>query len=205
MLDISEEVEGIFSKFEYKSARYAINRAIRDGVKVYKIVTSEERSKYMEFQRSFCEKRGIPVLREEELDFLSCYYALSKDGEYLGACAFLESADQRLVRYKYGATLHKLNANELILWSVMQIYHKLGYQYFDFGGCIPTDDKESYYYRHFRFKKKFGGELVDSYTYFKVRGLYRGLYWMFKEGVRLFFKGDINAFTNFLYEKNLLR
>lgn len=205
LLDISMELEEIFAKFEYKSAKYAINKALRDGVTVKKIRTQEERKQYLSFQSDFCKEKGIPLLHEEELAELTCFYALSKDGEYLGACAFLESEDKKTVRYKYGATLHKLNANEFILWHVIQEYHKEEYHYFDFGGCIPTEDKESYYYRHYHFKKKFGGDLMDSYTYFRIKGIYRIFYYLFHCFVKLFFKGDVNEFIIFLNRVKILR
>lgn len=205
LLDITPNIEAIFGKFAYKSARYAINKAIRDGVTVKKIVTKEEVKQYMKFQGEFCKEKGIPMLHEEELKDLTGYYALSKEGEYLGACAFIESADHKTVRYKYGATLHKLNANEIILWQAIQDYHNQGYQFFDFGGCIPTEDKTAYYYRHYHFKKKFGGELMNSYTYFRLKGIYRFLYSIFEIFVKVFFKGDVNGFTNFLNQKKILK
>lgn len=205
LLDISASEEEIFSKFEYKSARYAINKAIRDGVKVYQIKSEDEKKKYLGFQKEFCNEKGIPCMHEEELNNMTCYYAISNEKEYLGACAFIESADERTVRYKYGATLHKLNANEIILWEAIKVYKKRGFQYFDFGGCIPTDDKSSYYYRHYHFKKKFGGELIDTYTYFKIRGLYRIFYYIFIGFVNAFFRGDVNGFTNWLNQRKILK
>ncbi|MDD6628223.1 MAG: peptidoglycan bridge formation glycyltransferase FemA/FemB family protein [Lachnospiraceae bacterium] len=205
LLDISQEEEEILSKFEYKSARYAINKAIRDGVMVHKIHTEAEKKQYMEFQKQFCEQKGIPCLHEEELESLVGYYAVSAENEYLGACAFIESGDGKTVRYKYGATKHKLNANEIILWEAIRDYRRSGFQFFDFGGCVPTDDKESYYYRHYHFKKKFGGELIDSYTYFKIKGFYRLFYYIFIRCVQIFFKGDVNEFTNWLNEKKILK
>lgn len=204
LLDISIPEGEIFSKFEYKSARYAINKAIKDGVEVFKVASKEERQQYLSFQKQFCAEKGIPCLEESELDCLTVYYALSKEKEYLGACAFLESTDGKTARYKYGATLHKLNANEIILWEAIKEYHKKGFYFFDFGGCIPTEDKQSYYYRHYHFKKKFGGELIDTYTYYRIKGLYKVFYGFFTIFVSIFFKGDVNGFTNWLYEKKLL-
>jgi lipid II:glycine glycyltransferase (peptidoglycan interpeptide bridge formation enzyme) len=205
ILDISGEENDIFSKFEYKSARYAINKAIRDGVTVHKIISDTEKKQYMDFQKEFCMQKGIPVLDESEWEYLTGYYALSSEGEYLGACAFIESEDGKTVRYKYGATKHKLNANEIILWEAIKEYKKKGFIWFDFGGCVPTEDRESYYYRHYHFKKKFGGELIDSYTYFKIKGIFRIFYYIFIKFVDLFFKGDVNGFTNWLNEKKILK
>lgn len=205
LLDITPKEEEIFAKFEYKSCKYAINKAIKDGIKVLRIQTDQEAEQYLEFQGEFCREKGIPMLASEELLDLTCYYALSAEGEYLGACAFIESADQKTVRYKYGATKHKLNANEIILWKAIQDYHNNGFSFFDFGGCIPTEDKEDYYYRHYRFKKKFGGDLIDSYTYFKIKGFYRIFYYLFNVFVQLFFKGDVNGFTNFLNKMKIIK
>lgn len=205
LLDISDDNEKIFAKFDYKSARYAIKKAMRDGVIVKKISEISEYEQYLKFQKSFCEQKGIPVLHYEELKGLNCYYAVSKESEYLGACAFIESADKKTVRYKYGATLHKLNANEIILWKAIQDYHEAGFIYFDFGGCIPTEDKDTYYYRHFHFKKKFGGELIDSYTYFKIRGFYRIFYYGFLLVIKVFFKSDVNSFSNWLNKRKILK
>ena len=205
LLDISEDIEDIFAKFEYKSARYAIKKSIKDEVRISRVTKPDEIKQYMEFQKKFCEQKRIPMLHETELQGLTCYYALSKEQEYLGACAFIESADGKTVRYKYGATLHKLNANEAILWHAICEYHNKGFNFFDFGGCIPTEDKNSYYYRHYHFKKKFGGELIDSYTYFRIRGLYRIFYYGFILLVNLFFGGDVNCFINWLSEKKILK
>lgn len=205
LLDISQEEKTIFSRFEYKSARYAINKAIRDGVSVHKICTETEKQQYMDFQQKFCEQKGIPQLNTEELESLTGYYALSAEGEYLGACTFIEAKDGKTVRYKYGATKHKLNANEIILWEAIKAYRKKGFQYFDFGGCVPTEDKESYYYRHYHFKKKFGGKLIESYTYFRIKGIYRLFYYVFDKFVQLFFKGDVNGFTNWLNQRGMLK
>ena len=55
------------------------------------------------------------------------------------------------------------------------------------------------------FKKKFGGELIDSYTYFKIKGFYRLFYYIFIKCVQIFFKGDVNEFTNWLNEKKILK
>ena len=204
LLDISKEKEEIFKKFDYKSARYAINRAIRDEVTVKKIESNEEIEQYLEFQKEFCIQKGIPMMNPDEMDSMICYYALSKDGEYLGACAFIYSEEEQIVRYKYGATKHKLNANEIILWRAICDFHDAGYKYFDFGGVVPTEDKESYYYRHYQFKKKFGGELIDSYIYIKVRGILRVPAACVMGVVNVFFHGDFNKFTNSLNKLKLI-
>lgn len=204
LLDIKEDLDIIFKNMDYKSARYAINKAVRDEVVIRKIQTPEEEERYLTFQTQFCREKGIPILDRTELSNLNCYYAVSKEDEYLGACAFLESSDKKIVRYKYGATQHKLNANEIILWKAICDYHKQGYEIFDFGGCVVTEDKESYYYRHYQFKKKFGGKLSECYTYFKIKGPLKIFFYFFLGIVKVFFKGDVNSFTNLLNKYKIL-
>lgn len=134
LLGIEDNEETIFKKFDYKSARYAINKAKRDGVIVKKIINEDEREKYMEFQKAFCIEKGIPMFESSELNEMISYYALSSEGEYLGACSFIVDSKKETARYKYGATKHKLNANEIILWNAICDFHKKGYKYFDLGG-----------------------------------------------------------------------
>lgn len=205
LLDIEKTEEEIFTGFEYKSCRYPINKAYRDGIRVWKAESISDKMKYLAFQNAFCIERGIPKVDENECGELDIYCAETVEKEFGGGCAFICSIDQTTARYKYGATTHKLNTNEAILWKAICDYHKRGFTVFDFGGCVPTENKESYYYSHYHFKKKFGGELADSYSYFKIRGIYRLFYYLFMGGIKLFFDGDVNAFIVWLNRKGFLR
>ncbi len=205
LLDIARDTDDIMAGFDAKSCRYCIRRAQKDGVRVWKACGDQEREIYLDFQSSFCREKGIPDVTREDIRDLDIYCAESQDGEFLGGCAFLLSADHRTVRYKYGATKHRLNANEAILWRAICDYHDAGYVCFDLGGCTPTEDKESYYYRHYHFKKKFGGTLEDSYTYVSVRGVYRACYLIFSLFLKLFFHGDANRLVVWLNKRGLIR
>lgn len=205
LLDISRTKENIWAGFEYKSCKYPINKAERDGIYVWKACDLSDKKKYLNFQNEFCEEKRIPKVDEKELDELEVYCAEGPEKEFLGGCAFLVSADGKTVRYKYGATAHKLNANESILWKAICDYHHRNFVIFDFGGCVKTDDKESYYYRHYHFKKKFGGELAESYAYFKLRGYWKVLYYLFACILKVFFGGDVNALTVWLNKKGFIR
>jgi len=205
LLDISKDKKDIMAGFDNKSCRYCINKAMRDEVRVWKAFEREDRTKYLLFQEEFCLRKEIPNVTEEDVQNLDIYCAESKEGEFLGGCAFLLSEDKQTVRYKYGATMHKLNANEAILWRAMCDYHDEGYRIFDLGGCVSTEDKDSYYYRHYHFKKKFGGELVDSYSYFSIKGIYRVFYYMFLGILKIFFGGDVNGLVQWLNKRGLIQ
>lgn len=198
LLDISRDLDLIFKGFEQKSCRYPINKARRDGVIVNKAEGEEDYKRYVKFENQFCKEHHIPQVSMEDMRELDVFYAVSTEGEYLGGCAFVVSDEEGTVRYKYGSTLHKLNANEAILWKAISYYHDSGFRIFDFGGVIPTDDRNSYYYRHYSFKKKFGGELVESFNYYKVRGCLKIIYICFDFFVKIFFGGDLNGAINWL-------
>lgn len=205
LLDITRKEQDIFADFDYKSCRYCINRAKRDGIHVWKAENGNEKARYLEFQNSFCAEKEIPKVDASELDDLEVYCAMTPESEFLGGCAFIISGDNKTVRYKYGATAHKFNANEIILWHAICDYHNRGFEVFDFGGCVQTDDRESYYYRHYHFKKKFGGVLSDSFTYFRIKGVYRLGYLFFIDFVRFFFHNDVNGFIVWLNKKGFIR
>lgn len=208
LLNIEEDEEVIFKKFDYKSARYAINRAKRDEVIVKKIESDQERYEYIKFQESFCAEKGIPMFHEDELNELISYYALSKEGEYLGACSFITDTCKETVRYKYGATKHKLNANEIILWTAICDFHNEGYKVFDFGGAggrVNGEDKNSEDYKRYQFKKKFGGDFVESYSYVKTNGVCKILGLLGQYGIKLFWKDDTNEFVRWITRRKLLK
>lgn len=47
--------------------------------------------------------------------------------------------------------------------------------------------------------------LASSYTYFRIKGIYRIFYGMFNKVVQVFFKGDVNGFTNWISQKGILK
>lgn len=204
LLDISQDEDYLLSHMDSKSCKYSINRAKRDGVKVFKIDSEEEKYKYLSFQNEFCKEKGIPKVSYEDICCLDVYVAESAEGEYLGGCAFLISEDRKVARYKYGATAHKLNANEAILWNAICEYHKQGVLLLDLGGCVPTENSQSYYYRHYHFKKKWGGTLNDTYTYFKLKGVYGLLCRILNGIVILFFKGDYNSLVVWMNRRKMI-
>jgi lipid II:glycine glycyltransferase (peptidoglycan interpeptide bridge formation enzyme) len=205
ILDISREPSEIFNGFSYKSCKYAINKATRDGIHVWKAEKDDEKIEYMRFQNSFSREKKIAEISSDELAGVDVFCAETQDKTFLGGCAFVLSDDNMTVRYKHGATSHMLNANEAILWEAIKFYHSRGVAYFDFGGVVITDDKSSYYYRHYKFKEKFGGELADSYTYFRMKGKWKIAYFFFKLLLMCFWRGDVNNFVNWLNRYGMLK
>lgn len=202
IIDLNKTKEEIFSAFDYKGARYPINKTIKSGVVVKRAETAAEKQKFYDFYQTFVEdpkrKNKILVLQKNELDKLVIFYAVSAEGEYLGGIGLLPSPDRRYLLYKYSATLHRFCENDLLIWYAIQYAKDAQYSYFDMSWIWPTEDKSSDQYRLYQFKKKFGGNLVDFYTYAKLRKPFNVPGVLFKIILKLFFKGDVNNFALFL-------
>ncbi|MEY4766857.1 MAG: hypothetical protein RI907_3530 [Pseudomonadota bacterium] len=70
--------------------------------------------------------------------------------------------------YLYGVTLDEdsQGGGHWIHWSVMRHYKALGCQWYDFGGVASLSDENGI----FRFKRGFGGELVDLGAEYRWQG-----------------------------------
>ena len=199
LLDLSKTKKELFSSFDYKSARYTINRAVKSGVVVKLAEGAAERRRFYDFYQAFIEhperKNKILALKESELERLVVFYASSAEGELLGGIGLLPSPDGRYLLYKYAATLHKFSENDLLLWHGIQYAKDAGYAYFDMSWMGRVDDRESKQHQLFQYKKKFGGELVDFYSFVKLRGAFKIPGLLFALVLKYLFKDDINNFT----------
>ena len=199
LVDLSKTKEELFSSFDYKSARYPINRAVKSGVVVKPAEGAAEKREFFDFYQTFIEhperKNKILALKESELEKLVVFSARSADGEFLGGIGLLSSPDGRYLLYKYAATRHKFCESDLLLWHGIQYAKDAGYLYFDMSWMGQIDDRESKQYSLYQYKKKFGGELVDFYSFVKLRGPFKLPGLLFKLILRYLFKDDINNFA----------
>jgi|GEM_PF-651582 len=200
-IDLRKDIEIIFNNFE-KSAKYPINKALRDGVHVKKAKEDKEYIDFYNFFTNFSKIKKIPEIEFKELKSYDLFYALSKEGEYLGGCAFVKDSNKSIYRYKHGATSYKYNENDLLIWEALKNAKEEGYLIFDLGGVTLTDDISSYYYRHYRFKKKFGGNLNYFYTYLKAKFPVNIIIYFLKIILIIFLSGDFNKFINFIHKVN---
>ncbi len=209
LIDLSKTKEELFSAFDAKGARYPINKTLKSGVIVKRAETGAEKMKFYDFYQDFVEdprrKNKILVLQKHELDTLEIFYAVSSEGEYLGGIGLLPSPDRRYLMYKYAATVHRFSENDLMIWYAIQYAKDAKYSWFDMSWFEPTEDKKSELYRLYQFKKKFGGNLVDFYTYVKLRTPFTLPGLLFKMVLKYFFKGDLHNFTFWLKRLKMFR
>ncbi|MBT4338451.1 MAG: peptidoglycan bridge formation glycyltransferase FemA/FemB family protein [Bacteroidetes bacterium] len=197
LTDLSKTETEIFSSFKQKSAKYPIKKAEKIGVEVILALTIETKENFKKFLSDFAKERNIPAFaKDESLEHYDIFNAYSSTKEYLGGIACIFDSNKEIFRYKYGATLYKYSENDLLIWKAMQYAKKNGYHYFDMGGVPVKADSSSQ--GRYKFKEKFGGELVDFYTYIKVSGPLRILFFLSKIFVYVFFKNDYNNMISFI-------
>jgi len=196
VLDLTKTEDELLRAFDKKSAQYAIRRATRDGVTVALAAGDDDRRAFHAFYAEFARSKQIPEIALADLG--QCDLLLARDGEgsLLGGSAFVRSADRTVYRYKYGATTHRLNANDLLIWEAIRHAKAAGFTVFDFGGAILPSAGLSGYEGHHHFKKKFGGEVASYYCFVRARG---PLSWALRAVdlvVRRGWRGDYNRFVN---------
>lgn len=209
LVDLSNTKEEIFATFDYTRAICPIKKALKKGVVVNPAGTAEEKERYFEFYKSFVDhpkrKNKILALQRNELEKLIIFYAVSAEGEYLGGIGLLPSSDGKYLLAKYSATLHRCCEQDLLVWHAIQYAKDMRYSYFDLSWMLPNGDKNSDQDRLYQFKKKFGGNLVNFYSYVKFRGalIVPGVF--FAMILNVVFKGDINRFALFLKKLKIFK
>ena len=170
VIDLTQDLEVILGNMSKSSCRYAINRAIRDGVEIR---INENYEEFYEINRSFRKNKGLP-LGSETVEFMEKYGTLfiaGSDGKILGGQLYLEDesnirwllgASKRLEVNKEKATLIG-NANRLMVWEAIKYAKENGMFEFDLGGYTGGDNKDTIDI----FKQSFGGKLTIHYSYRK--------------------------------------
>lgn len=205
LIDLRHPIEEIFNSFDPKSARYPIRKAEKDGIVVKKATTEKEKKDFISFFKNFSKLKKIPPIQENDLEWQDIFCAYSPTGEFIGGASFIKADDKSVYRYKHGATNYTGNANDLLLWHAIRYSKEAGFVFFDLGGVRVNENKNSYYYRHYKFKEKFGGILSDFYTYIKIKRPLSYFMMLPDLFVRLFFKNDYNSFVNFLSKIKIMR
>ena len=181
IIDLTQDLDYIWHKFDRKSTRYAISRAQRDGIE-FKM--NENYEEFYHINKSFMQQKGTAPLLwvlDEKLDTIKKYgtlFTAEYKGEILGGNLYLEdegnimlwkSASKRLDKNREKATLIG-NANRLLHWEAIKYAKEKGIKEFDWGGLWPIDEADRDVMKHSinSFKLSFSGETVPRYSYQKV-------------------------------------
>jgi hypothetical protein len=184
-IDLNQSLDDIWKKMEDKSCRYSIKRAQREGV-VVRLARHEDYEEFYRLTRSFNEKKGLALPRSGDLAVWrenGILFIAEQRGSLLAGNLYF--ADRNIIRWAVGAS-RRLDedvvpssigwANASLIWEAIKYAKQKGIKEFDLGGCYAGSDKNDARAAIKFFKEKFGGDLVDDYTYYRYSGLYRLLH-----------------------------
>lgn len=175
VIDLNQDLDVIWKNMSKSSCRYAINKSLRDGVRIKLNQNYEE---FYEINRLFRENKGLTI-SSEKLEIMKKYgtlFVAEFEGEILGGQLYLE--DERNIRWLIGASKRLEsgkeeaitligNANRLLVWEAIKYAKEKGIKEFDMGGYYTGKIKDEQKERINIFKKSFGGELTTRYIYQK--------------------------------------
>ena len=190
VIDLTKDLDQIWKNMDKSSCRYAVNRAIRDGVKV---TINKKQKEFIKIYKSFRKSKGqsnfISRIYNSDLELIKANYGTlftaKHNDDILGGIYLLE--DEETIRWIVGASKRLEdnktligNANKLLIWEAIKYAKDKGLKEFDLGGYSLTAEKDSERYGINKFKKSFDGKLVAKYfyqkDYSKVLKLIRGVH-----------------------------
>jgi len=171
LLDLQESEEKIMKNMHRKT-RYNVRLAERKGVKVYEKTDEEGLEIFIKLLLKTMRRQGFYM--HDENYFKQLWKTLfpkkmihilmaEYEGEVLAAWLLLTYQDR--IFYPYGASISKhrdVMASNLICWEAVKLGKSLGCQQFDMWGSLgPKPDKNDEWYGFHRFKRGYGGDLVE--------------------------------------------
>lgn len=170
IVDLSVNAEDIFSNVTSK-CRNMIRKAEKDGV-IINQGGEELLDKYILADKDTWERSGSDV------DYRLLYnnYLLSfrdnarifiaqQNGVVQGGAIYV--FNKEVSYYVYGASINKPSpgAMNLLHYTAMLYFKKLGVHFYSFVGCRINEDKDSKYHGIQRFKSSFGGTLTQGFMF----------------------------------------
>ncbi len=184
VLDLTKSEEDLLKDMHPKT-RYNINLASKKGVMVKEV--SDEKSLGIYLKLYFETTKRQNYLGHNENYHRLVFETLKKEGMARLLIAFYHPPQARnplplaawmllnfkdTLYYPYGGSslLHKdLMASNLLAWEAIKLGKKLGLKKFDMWGSLgPDPDKADPWYGFHRFKKGYGGDLVEYIGSFDI-------------------------------------
>lgn len=177
IIDLTQDLDAIWSNMSRGNCRKPIKRAERAGV------TVRMNGGYPEFYEMYLavkKEKGVSgvALSLEEIQRLSTLFVAEQDGEIISGHGYVED-EAHINSWVIGSKRFEDapervtmvgNASKLIVWEVIKYAKTKGIKHFDMGEIWSEEDAASDpVKRNINFfKKSFGGETVECYTYEKT-------------------------------------
>jgi lipid II:glycine glycyltransferase (peptidoglycan interpeptide bridge formation enzyme) len=170
IIDLTKNLDSIWKNMS-KSCRYAVSRAVRDGIDIKLTADYDE---FFSMNRSFRQMKGLPAWSIEYLKPYGTLFISEFNGQMIGGIFYLE--DESNIRWLVGASkrleaarhLAGLigKANRLLIWETIKYAKAKGLRRFDLGGYyLGEHGKDEELERVNFFKRGIGGEITPLYAY----------------------------------------
>ncbi|HPS40848.1 MAG TPA: peptidoglycan bridge formation glycyltransferase FemA/FemB family protein [Candidatus Woesebacteria bacterium] len=197
-LDLSLSEEALISKQSSKT-RYNVRLATKKGVKVIEDTTERGLKDYLKILEETTKRQGFYAhtpeyfrqlwLSLKDTGMLHIFKAVYENKVLVVWIVFVFNG---VLYYPYGASsslFREVMASNLMMWEVIRFGKAQGCQSFDMWGSLgPIPDPKSPWNGFHRFKKGYGGELVEfigsfdlvnDYPSYKIYSLAENLRWKF--------------------------
>ena len=170
-LDLTKPDDQLFANLETKT-RYNVNLAYKKGVKVIEDTSETGMAKYLEILAETTKRQGFyahsPAYFKTMWETLSStnmikiFHAIYEDTILTSWIMFIFND---VLYYPYGASrsIHRnVMASNLMMWEMIRYGKQMGCKTFDMWGALgPEPDEKSPWFGFHRFKKGYGGDLVE--------------------------------------------
>lgn len=170
-LDLSSSEEELLAKMTSKT-RYNLRLAEKKGVRVYEDSSDAGLEAYLQILAETTDRQGFYA---HSPDYFRKMWATLKSGgmmhlfraDYQGQTlvSWIVFVFNGVLYYPYGASrsaFREVMASNLMMWEVIRFGKNQGCGSFDMWGSLgPEPDEKDPWYGFHRFKKGYGGELVE--------------------------------------------
>lgn len=170
-IDLTQPEEKLFKNLESKT-RYNVRLAVKKGVEIFENTTKEGMEQYLEILEETMERQGFYAHTPEyfrkmwealgDSGILKIFNAVYKE-KVLVSWVMFKFHDT--LYYPYGASrsIHRnVMASNLMMWEMIKYGKRQNCTIFDMWGSLgPDADKDDPWYGFHRFKRGYGGDLVE--------------------------------------------
>lgn len=171
IISLDQSVDDIFQHMK-SNYRNEIRKAISLGISA---IVDNDVEAFLKYYNSFAVKRGLACISNSNINDYPSYYitkAIYND-KVISYHAYIVDKENGIVRLLYSAS-NRLDddidtktigfGNKYLHYFDFEFFKTMGIKEYDFAGvCEDPNDKEKYGIG--QFKKGFGGEIVNTYTY----------------------------------------
>ena len=170
-LDLTKSEEALFENLASKT-RYNVNLAYKKGVRIFENTSAEGMEQYIEILKETTKRQGFYAHSPEYFRDMWKTFGESGNLRIFNAVynkevltSWIMFIFNDIIYYPYGSSrsIHReVMANNLMMWEMIKLGKKEKCHTLDMWGSLgPEPDKKNNWYGFHKFKKGYGGELIE--------------------------------------------